>query len=184
VGEAGGWAAFGSDLAATVIGVLIGVPFALWLNRLNVTHAEKVRAAAERARIVEGLASLGRSLDGNLRRLQAVVQERARDQMFFPLVLDVSTWEAVGVQLVGSLNDPDLLSRLAHHYDRLEQLRRLNEHIFEVTVGVASALATAETVRKALAEEYTTEARELTADCAGLIDKVSIASQRLLPNTE
>src|SRR3954452_14815408 len=153
--DAGGWAAFGSDLAATVIGVIIGVPFALWLNRRTVTHAEQVRTDAGQARVVQALASLSRSLGDNRQRLQAVVRERERDETPFPLVLDVSTWAAVGGQLVGSLHDPDLLSRLAHHYDRLGQLRRLNEHIFEITVGVASALATAETARKALAAEYT-----------------------------
>jgi hypothetical protein len=85
--------------------------------------------------------------------------------------------------LAGSLKDPALLSRLAHHYDRLEQLRRLNEHLFDVLAGMASSLTSAEKVRQALATEYTNEAHELKADCEGLIDKVSIASQQLSPST-
>jgi hypothetical protein len=45
-------------------------------------------------------------------------------------------------------------------------------------------MTTAEAIRGALAQEYTNDARELKADCDGLIDKVSIASQRLQPTTE
>jgi len=89
----------------------------------------------------------------------------------------------LGPHLAGSLEDPDLLSRLAHHYDRLEQLRRLNEHLFDVVAGMASTITSADSVRQALAKEYTNEARELKVDCEGLIDKVSIASQRLAPST-
>jgi len=44
-------------------------------------------------------------------------------------------------------------------------------------------MSSAKTVQEALAREYTDEARELKADCEGLVDKVSIASQRLLPST-
>jgi len=106
------WSAFWPNLASTILGVAFGVPIALKLNRGNVTHAERVRAAAERARIVESLASLRRSLEGNKQRLQTLLQALERDQMPFPLVLDVSTWDALAAQLAGSLKEPDLLSRL------------------------------------------------------------------------
>jgi len=58
----GFWAAFWPNLASTFIGVGLGVPVALQLNRLNVSHSDRVRVAADKARVVEALASLRRSL--------------------------------------------------------------------------------------------------------------------------
>jgi hypothetical protein len=179
----GFWTDFWPNFVSTLIGVGLGVPVALQLNRLNVTHADRVRVAAETARVLEALTSMRRSLEGNLSRLQALLKERERGGLSYPLTLDVSTWDVLGVQLAGTIKDPVLLSRLAHHYDRLEQLRRLNERLFDVVAGVASTLTSAETVKQALANEYTNEARELKVDCEGLLDKVSIASQRLVPGT-
>ena len=54
--------------------------------------------------------------------------------------LRTTTWNVVDHLFAPACPDPELLQKLSHHWLRLERLERLNEELFDRTVGARPAI--------------------------------------------
>lgn len=115
----------------TAVGVLAGVPFALWIVRLGgeLTAAQAIAEAAARRRTVLGVLTV--ELADNLEQLRGERSKRPRPDPV-PLLRD-ETWRALadGGQLRW-IEDPELIGRLARAYHRIGTTTLLERQILEL----------------------------------------------------
>lgn len=127
--------AFWPNLAATVIGVALGLPVALYLNR-QLTKQMRAHEAAEKKRLLsDAISTLIESCGYNIRVLNNISDlARDGDVMRNP-DLRTTTWDTLSGLLVSHLNNPDLLQVASHHWLRLKRLENLNNHAFAMHTG-------------------------------------------------
>ena len=143
------WIGFWPQLAATIFGVLIGVPAGLWLNRRAVSVAGAAQEKADADRLDGALASLASSIGENKAPLAAVVGLNTGEYLIQP-ALETTTWEAVKGEIVSLLRLPKLQRDLAAHFDLIARTARLcdllAEHSHGVQAGMSSAAKTRELI--------------------------------------
>lgn len=118
------WTGFWPNIAATFLGVIAGVPAALWLNRLSVQQANARLQAEEQRRLRVGLEAVLTACSHNQQRMEVLLSMPV-GQSPLDLELDTSAWEASKQQILPVLRDADLQCRIAFHFDRIKTLSRL-----------------------------------------------------------
>ena len=136
---AGFWVAFLPNVAATLVGVLVGVPLALLINRRAVLHGEAARAVAEKARVADALEVVSKALTYNATPLETLVQTLEQGKAQLDLPLDTSAWGAVKADVSGIV-EPELRRRLAFHFSRLEALVELNSMFLTFVTGTNASM--------------------------------------------
>ena len=114
------------SLVATLVGIICGLPIALWLNRRFVAHAQHVSEEGQRAELTDALAVLTDALALNIPRLDEVGSAVAADLYTYYTELDTATWDSVRDTIASLLHDPELLGRLAYHFSRVSAVDSLN----------------------------------------------------------
>jgi len=133
--------AFWSNLCATVLGVVFGLPAAIYINRLLSVAQRRHEATTEANRRDDAIDVLIRSCRWNEKRLE-VMRTFARDgRVMRNADLQVTTWDAVGPVLTPICPSPELLQQLSHHWLRLHRLERLNDEVFAREVGTLPPLS-------------------------------------------
>lgn len=128
-------AAFFPNLASTLLGIVLGVPVALYLNN-RLMHEQKRYATGERVRrLDEAVKVLAGACQYNVRVLENMAKLALEGKVLRNPDLRLTTWDAVGAILTRISSDSDLLQTLSHHWLRLQRLERLNDEIFAREVG-------------------------------------------------
>jgi hypothetical protein len=168
------WSGFWPNLASTLVGVIVGVPIALWLNKLAGGAAERRQSAEQRARLRKGLQGLLAAFCHNRQRLQVLIETLTHDKAPFDPALDTAAWEASREEIVPCLQSPDLQRRIAFHFSRLSSVSRLCSVYLDLAAGVASAIGGVENTRSALRNHLVATAEELLAQTRQLAQEVEV----------
>lgn len=122
--------AFWPSLAATVIGVALGLPVALYLNRKITSQARAHEAAEKKKMLSDAISNLIEACAYNIRILNNI-SKLARDvEVMRNPDLRTTTWDTLSGILVSGLNDPGLLQISSHHWLRLKRFEDLNSQVF------------------------------------------------------
>lgn len=116
------------NLLATVIGIAVGLPIALWVNRVaqrNSNRDEDARLARERAETEWSILNiLHRELKDNEPGLVGAGAGTIRQFHYF-----TGRWQAiVGGGGIQSIGDPEIVAAIAHTYERIDALNQLAVH--------------------------------------------------------
>ena len=108
------WIDFLANFFATILGLLFGVPIALWLDREIVKRHQK-----EEAKNV--LSAFRDELDHNLKLIGQIKEQLGRDLIVNKL--DLSTWEAIAdkLSILGNYELIGGISRIHHEYKLLNR---------------------------------------------------------------
>jgi hypothetical protein len=144
------WDAFLPGVAATLIGVFVGLPAAFWLDRHIRAAGEQRQKAEMRKRLVDALTIIVDSLAYNQGVLRTTITVLIDNQVPFEAPLDYSAWDATKLEIVEYLKDPQLKHSLATYFAHLESFRRLFEMYQQYTIGLEAALLGREKIRMGL----------------------------------
>jgi hypothetical protein len=128
------------NLTATIVGVVIGLPVALFVNRQLTKEGDQRASKLERVRVATGLGVLRRSLQYNRKVLDNIATLAREGTVMRDPDLQSDTWDAVGSILTPILDDPRMLQRVSHHWQRLKRIEELNREIFDRNFGLRSAI--------------------------------------------
>ncbi len=122
------WQSFVSDLSATLLGVVIGIPIALWLSRYQERNTEK-----ERKKKI--LSVLRVELMENLTVLSGWVKEGKKkvEVLYLTAVLKDESWSAFsdGGELQW-IKDPYLLAELSDAFSTIRSIKLLADRYFNL----------------------------------------------------
>ncbi len=162
------WSGFWPNLASTLIGVIVGLPIALWLNALAGRAATARRQSEDQTRLHDALKAVVAAQAHNQLRLQALRSALASAQALFDVGLDTAAWEAARDQIAPVLRNPELHRRIALHFGRLGTLSRLCSTYLDMVAGIASAIGGVEHTRDALRNHLLTMSEELLTEAKAL----------------
>lgn len=164
--------AFWPNLASTVLGVVLGVPVALLLNRRFLVHQQKVERTEQSKRLGNAVDVLVDACEYNSKVLCRIAELALSGSAMRNVDLRLTTWDAVGAMLSGSFSDPELLQMLSHHWLRLKRLEDLNYEIFSrEVVGTLPEIAD-EDLKTGYWQELYDNAMNLSAHAKQAADKL------------
>ena len=175
--------AFFANFAATVLGVLIGLPLAMWTNRKIAAHGESQRRANEESRLAHALEVVARALSHNRDRFEFLAGVLAETHATFDPALDSSAWEATKGEIAPLLRDSELQHRLAYHFARVQSLCDLHKDYLGYFVGVSATVSGAEAAKSRLRDVLTNMQSELDVDAEQLVMRLEAAQARLATDT-
>jgi hypothetical protein len=132
--------AFLPNLAATILGLVLGLPIALFINgRLTAAQRrhEKASEIILRNLVIDVLSA---SCEYNIKVLRKIAELALTANVLRNPDLKTTAWDSVGSVLAARCPDPELIHQLAHHWIRLRRLEQLNEELFKLTVGMLPEL--------------------------------------------
>jgi hypothetical protein len=138
--------AFWPNLCATVLGVVFGLPAAVYVNRWVSATQRRHEATTEANRRDDAIEVLIRSCVWNEKRLEAMRTLACDGRVMRNADLQVTTWDAVGPVLTPNWPYPELLQQLSHHWLRLHRLECLNDEVFAREVGTLPPLRNQDTM--------------------------------------
>lgn len=143
------WIGFWPQLFATIVGVLIGVPVGLWLNRRAIAVAGVAQEKADATRLDDALASLVASIEANRGPLNAMATLATGHYLVEP-GLETTTWDAVKTEIVSLLRVPDLQRSLAAHFASIDRAARLCDLLAQHSSGVQGAMSNSAQTREVI----------------------------------
>ena len=165
-------AAFWPNAAATVAGIVLGLPVALWINRLALKNTERSTLSNQAQRLNHALQVLIAAMESNQSVLGEYATVLSESKVSWRLNLDVSAWDAIKTDIVAELTDPDLRRQLAFHFMKLNALRNLNTEYLGFAFGTNASMSGSEKVResikgnmKSMCEELQVHSSELIRQC-------------------
>jgi hypothetical protein len=173
------WPDFMSNLLSTVLGVVFGIPVALWLNRRVASLEAREAQRAEGNRLRHGLHSIHDALQINQTALNSFETTLGNQKVPFILDLDGSAWESVRTEITPYLRDASLQRRLGFHFSRISSLVRLNGMYLELAVGVSSAMSNSGGTRQALRDHLNHQTRCLLDEIKTLSSDVNDALAKI-----
>lgn len=164
--------AFWPNLTSTVLGVVLGVPVALLLNRRFFEHQQKIQRMEQRKRLESAVDVLVEACEYNSKVLYHIAELTLSGRAMRNVDLRLTTWKAVGAMLSGSFSDPELLQMLSHHWLRLKRLEDLNKEIFSREVVGTLPEIEDEDLKMAHWQELHDNAMNLSAHAKQAADKL------------
>lgn len=161
--------AFWPNAAATIVGVVLGLPIALWINRLTLKREEHATLQIKTQRLDHALRVLIAAMDVNLALLADYAQELANSKIAWRLNLDVSAWQAIRDDFSAELTDPNLRRQLAFHFTKLKALLALNQEYLSFAFGTNASMSGAEKVRESIKNNMQLMCQELQVQATQLI---------------
>jgi len=143
------WAGFWPNLAATLLGVIVGLPCALWINRKSESRRRERDAEQEREDLVVSLRAVLDAIDRNRGYLGVAAQLQVGHYLV-QRDLDFSTWEVVGTRTVAMLRSAGNSRMIARHFERLKELDGLIVRLLDTYVGPSAALIQINIPREAI----------------------------------
>lgn len=129
--------AFWPNLAATLFGVVIGIPIALSINRRLFENQRKFESDQSARRLGDAIAVLVGACRYNAGVLDSMREASLIGEVMHSPDLRLTTWDSVGNVLTSSCANPELLQMLSHHWLRLHRIQALSDEIFAREVAGA-----------------------------------------------
>ena len=153
------WSSFMSGGLATIGGLIIGLPVALWTDRLIKKRELKIEKDEELKILNTALGIIRDVIDDNFAKLGKAYSTIQNEQVQTSLRLNTSAWDATKHDILKSLHNPDLKRNIAYHFEKLHSVETLNSLYLEKATGVSVALSgnkdTREVFKQNLIEEIT-----------------------------
>lgn len=127
--------AFFPNLAATILGVVLGLPAALYVNRRLTASQQRQQMASEVKRRNLVVDVLNGACTYNTKILSRMAELALKAEVMRNPDLKTATWDSVGAIFSGGCPDPALVDQLAHHWLRLRRLEQFNEDVFRRAIG-------------------------------------------------
>ena len=164
--------AFWPNVAATLVGVVLGLPVALWVNRLATSRSTADARAAQELRVDHALQVLTSAFESNTTLLRDYSDVLAASKVRWNIGLDLSAWSAIREDLAAELTDPAFRRKVAFHFSQLSLLRRLNDEYLGFAFGTNASMSSAEQTKtsirsnmQSLCDQLHAEAVELSLAC-------------------
>jgi hypothetical protein len=134
---------FGAGALATLVGVVIGIPAALYVNRMISGWQRQAERAREQQHRRQEEVSVLQGLLDELGRNEWLLKEM-RDELPNGVIfytLDTSFWEAASGRQIQCLENFELVARLSRLYYEFQHLKRKIDAQFEMHYSAARALS-------------------------------------------
>lgn len=171
------WDAFWPNVAATIVGVVIGGPIALYTNALAQRWAHARAKEDGTVRLRSALSVLVSAIEYNDTKLTILQLRLHQSSAVFELGVDTAAWEAIKEQVVENLSDPDLYRRLALHHSDLQSLSRLCVLYLDMVAGMASVFGGVEGTRESLRGFLLKRTKQLREQAASLKTELIVLTQ-------
>lgn len=158
------WISFWPNLASTVIGIIIGFPVAIWLNKLALSHSVKKQQEADKVDLHRTLNALGGSIDHNKEKLWSLLQTVSGGRFLIDTDFDTASWQAYNAQLSRLNNNIELNKQLISYHERIVNLTAINSKLCSNYLGIESSLSSADKVREYFRSHIITEASKLAQE--------------------
>lgn len=129
------WEAFFPNFVATVFGVAMGLPVALYVNKRLTIHQYRREDLVAANKFGEVTDVLVRSLNYNKKVLRSISELCKTAQVMRNPDLQLTTWGAIGNSFSSMCPDPEIIQLLSHHWLRLNRLSVMNKEMFDRCVG-------------------------------------------------
>jgi hypothetical protein len=165
---------FWPNFASTLGGVGVGVPVALWINRIAERRFARRQRAETHERVGRALDAVKEALSKNLPGIREVSTLVESGGYVTGLPLNTAVWGATHGELVPHL-DPLLSAGLAHHFQEVDLLMAHAERHSRYFIGMESALGGGDRVRGKLGVDLKPFADRLATRCDHLLRDVQAA---------
>ncbi len=164
--------AFWPNLAATVLGVVLGVPIALFLNRYLLQHQRRFESAEMNRRLRGAIDVLVDACQYNIKVLNTMRELSLSGRVMHSPDLRLTTWDSVGTILSSSCSEPGLLQMLSHHWLRLHRIQALSDEIFAREVAKSLPAITDQDVAQEFWQVLHDSALNLSAHASEAVQKL------------
>lgn len=144
------WADFWPNLSATLLGLVVGLPFALWTNGIIQRGAKKKEVREADERLNKALSVLHEVVFQNSSKLKTMVDTLQKSKIPFHLGINVSAWESVKKDVLEISHDSKLKTTISAHFSNLNKLTELNTKYLDYAAGTIALLGGAEQARDEL----------------------------------
>ena len=171
--------AFWPNLAATLVGVVVGLPIALWVNRLALRGAERTAHKSQAQRVDHALQVLISAMQANGALLREYGDVLAAAKVRWRLGLDVSGWDAIKADFIAELTEPSLRREVAFHFSQLATLTVLNQEYLQFIFGTNASMSGSDATRTSIVDHLKTMCNELSLQAEKLVATSRAAQQSL-----
>jgi len=154
---------FVTNLLSTLIGVLIGIPVALWIDRL--TSASHQREDAKRI-----LTALRDELQHNQNLLKQMQGELKTDVIFYNL--DLSAWQATTSKGLESIRNYELVRQISDLYYEFQHMSRKIDVQFQMHYSSLLSYSNFEKIRASLVGPIIAHASQLEGTTSKVIAEI------------
>ena len=176
--------AFWPNVVATLVGVVVGLPIALWVNRLALRGAEQTAKSGQAHRADHALQVLISAMQGNGTLLREYAEVLATAKVRWRLGLDVSAWEAIKTDFIAELTDSSLRREAAFHFSQLEVLTVLNQEYLQFIFGTNASMSDSDATRTSIGNHLKTMCNDLSLQAEKLVSASTAARQSLVKYLE
>lgn len=169
---------FWPALVATFLGVLGGVPLALWLERGRVAREAKDRNTDRAQRTNEVAAEIATSLTYNRTALNGLITNMDEGAFSMTSPIDVATYEMFRADIAALFPEPRMRGALARIYAELARLATTSDLYREMSITVAMDPSSAQPGFRILAG-IRTSLRTQAGAVLVLLDELLVAVTKL-----
>ncbi|MGY2438198.1 hypothetical protein [Pseudomonas sp. SDO52101_S400] len=122
--------AFWPNLAATLVGIVLGVPIALALNELVLRRQRRLQTVDQHRQVRGAIEVLVAACRYNIGVLDTIRSAAERGKAMHSPDLRLTAWDVVSPVLCTNVSDSEILQMLSHHWLRLKRVQALCDEIF------------------------------------------------------
>lgn len=161
--------AFWPNAAATLVGIVFGLPIAMWVNRLALKSIERAALKSQSQRLDHALQVLISAMETNKGILREYTQVLSESKVRWRLSLDISAWDAIKTDFISELTDPSLRRNLAFHFAQLLFLTNLNQEYLGFAFGTNASMSGSAKTKESICTNLKTMCEELDQHAGELI---------------
>jgi hypothetical protein len=160
------------NFLATLFGVLIGIPIALWVDRKAREHAQREKAKAI-------LSAIKEEINHNVELLKQI-QNELKPDVLITYNLDMNTWKATSLQEFEGIISHELLRKIFRIYYEFEHMSRKIDTQFNMHYSVVRATNAYLQERKNIVDSILSHALILEKEGEELIKEIEGELNKLL----
>ena len=146
------WLSSLSNFLAVFLGLIIGIPISLWLDRKLTFIRERDKTREEQQRLYQTLNILSQSFSNNCAQMESLIDTVKKGWGKENLEIDYSAWDAVKSEIVQYLHNPELQYRLSHHFARMKYLVKVSDKYHDFKFGIESAVIAKKRCKRIVSE--------------------------------
>lgn len=166
------------SILATVSSLVVGVPLSLWVNQKLVAYTQDLRNQEESKRLSIAFEALEHSLNSNIKKLNYLVNILNENKIFIFSGLDVSSWDAVKLEIEQYHRKTTFNGVVAFYFSQLSSLNHIIVSYRDYFFGMNSALANAKETQIFLRAQIIEQATQLNSDAQVIIHHIQILKNK------